>query len=241
MNKKFTLGVSEEYLQQTKEYGKIDVISAIGLYATLTSLYYILGKIFVYKGQNLTEKFVFIATGIMSLVCIILVSVVCLIRKQNINSIGFHKTNAKRSFIMGLVLSLIAFVLLWILKKFTGTVRNQDVTLLISRVIYYLLFVSLMEEVIFRGYIGTRLYGFFHNKKLSIFLVGVLFSLSHVPFQMLLAQVSFFSYIGSNCGDLFVILLFHVAFQWMYSRYNSIIAPMMVHFLWDFAQWFFIV
>jgi membrane protease YdiL (CAAX protease family) len=97
-----------------------------------------------------------------------------------------------------------------------------------------------MEELAFRGYIGTRLYGCFKNKLFAISITGLLFTFMHLPFQMLMADTTMLGYIASNWANLIFIFLLHFVFQALYAKHNSIIAPTLFHFIWDYVQWFII-
>lgn len=72
------------------------------------------------------------------------------------------------------------------------------------RIIYYLVFVGFTEKIALRGYIGTRLYGCFTDKRLSIIIVGVMVSIIHIPFHMIISQTSlaFIQYIHIHGGVL---------------------------------------
>lgn len=240
MSNSAVFGANHKYMQQTKEYGKIDVLFALILYTVMILEFMLLGKLFVEKGTALTETYIICATGIISLVCIGLVFMFCFIRKQQLVSVGFGKSQAKKSFVLGMILLILVVALGVIWSLISGLSIQTNINAIIMRIIYYLVFIGFMEELVFRGYIGTRFYGCITNKRLSVVIVGIMFSLLHIPFHMVYAQMSFLEYISANWTNLFYISIFHCGFQWLYSKYNSIIAPTILHFIMDFIQWFII-
>ncbi|MDF2822565.1 MAG: hypothetical protein K0R15_3013 [Clostridiales bacterium] len=234
------LGADDEYVQQSKEYGRKDALLALILYVVMNLLSVLMGKIFVQKGLTLTETFVFCVTGIVSLVCIGLVFLFCLIRKQKLVTVGFSKNQIKKSFILGMILFILVAIVGGIWSIISGSTIQTNSGVIFMRVIYFFIFIGFMEELVFRGYIGTRLYGCFTNKRLSFVIVGIMFSLLHIPFHMVVAQVSLSEYISVNLVSLIYIFLLHYVFQWLYSKYNSIVAPTILHFIWNFILWFII-
>jgi membrane protease YdiL (CAAX protease family) len=196
----------DDYVLQTKQYGRIDALYALILYIVMIFLFLLMGKLFVYKSTNLTEVYKFIATGFVSLFLIGSVFVLCSVRKQKLMTIGFSKTYALKSFGMGMILLMIVIAL----KGFTSKIQN-NIDLIVMNVIYYLIFIAFMEEVVIRGYIGTRLYGYFTNKRLSIVTVGIMFSLEHIPFHMTFAQMSLVEYISHNWENLIFIISFCIS------------------------------
>lgn len=237
MNKLITLGANDEYIQQSKAYGKKDALLSLILYISLMLMYWIMGNLFVSQRLALSETYIFCATGILALACMGLVVLFCFLQKQKLSTIGFSKSKSIKSLIMGFALSTIV-IIVNITAIVSGSTPKTNITLIIIKVIYFLIFIALMEEVVFRGYIGARLFGYFNNKLLAITVVGIMFSLMHIPFQMAVVQMSLQEYISAQWGNLIFTFLFHLVFQWLYAKYNSIIAPTILHFVWDFVGWF---
>ncbi len=235
-------GANEEYVQQTVHYGRTDALLAFGVFVIMLFLFGLVGKVYVFLNNNisLSESYIFYITGITSLFLIALVFLLCSIRKQKLRTIGFSKTHAIKSLGMGILLSIIVIVAMGIIPVVSGSGIQTDVGLIAMRIINYLIFVAFMEEIIVRGYIGTRLYGYFTNKRLSIIIVGFMFSFEHIPFQLVITQMNLIEYIIINWYELICYIIFHFLFQWLYSKYNSIVAPTIFHFIWDFIRWFVI-
>jgi membrane protease YdiL (CAAX protease family) len=234
------LGVDDEYVQQTDEYGRKDALFALILYAFMVLVFVLTGKIFAKKSSTLTEIYIFCVTGVASSVCIGLVFLFCFIRKQKLITVGFSTKQVLKSLTMGIILFILVVIFEGIWPIITGSALQTDIGLIVMKIIYFLIFIGFMEEIAVRGYIGTRLYGFFNNKRLSIVIVGIMFSLYHIPFYMVFSQMSMSEYISVNWWDLFIIFIFHLILQRLYSKYNSIIAPTILHFIWDFIQWFIV-
>lgn len=83
------------------------------------------------------------------------------------------------SIIIGVILAMLCFYNNCISYLINGS-RLVPLSQLPMLIIYYLL-VSVCEEFVFRGYIGTRIYGFFKNKYIAICLTGILFIYNALP------------------------------------------------------------
>jgi membrane protease YdiL (CAAX protease family) len=235
------LGANNEYILQANEYGRKDALFALILYIVEILGLSLVGKLFLQRGDALTELYIVCVTGIFSMIIIGLVFLFCIIRRQKLNTIGLSKTQAKKSTILGVLLFGIVTILYSIWAIYLGSTIQTDINLIIIRIIYFLIFIAFMEELVFRAFIGTRFFGFFKNKKLSIAIVGIMFSLEHIPFYMIISQVSLATYISSHFFILISIAIIHILLQWSYAKYNSIIAPTILHFIWDYIQWFIII
>lgn len=233
-------GASEEYLNQMAEYSPVDALFALLLWCVCVILYFFMGSLFNRLGTELTQTKTFWITGFFSLIQIGLVFLLCRIRRQPPRTFGFSRNRAVSALWSGgAIMALIVLIGAGIMILGKGKIQT-DGALLMQRGVYYLFFISLTEELIFRGYIGTRLSGLIHHPLLSNCLTGILFALLHIPFQMVIAQVGFFSYLAQNWGNLIPLIGFHFFFQWLYARNNSLIAPVLVHFVWDYIGWMMI-
>ena len=79
------------------------------------------------------------------------------------------------------VISFIIIITVFIISVVVG---KYSILKLIKYSLYYLFYISLIEEILFRGFIQNYLFGLKCNKYL-VFLIGALmFSIMHLPFQM---------------------------------------------------------
>lgn len=231
---------SQEFVLETQQYKKIDLLLSLLLYLSILLIYYIMGKIFVSRNISLTEGFIFFGTGIVSLIIIGIVLVFCLFRRQKMSTIGFDAAKAKQSLKCGFILISIVIAIFSIPAAFSGSSIRNDISTIIIRFFYYLIEIAFVEELVFRGYIGTRIYGCFNNKFLAVAFTGVLFVFMHLPFQMIMANMNIQEYISFAWANLIFIFLLHFFMQLLYAKYKSIIAPTLFHFAWDYVQWLII-
>ena len=193
--------VPESYIQSVKHYSIKDTMMALGLFILYCGAMVVSGL--VNKYLTTLERTV---SGIIIDSCFVGVVLLFLaVKKQGVETVGLKKGNIKLSLIMGLALAAILFFCNCLSDIiFEGQVFVPFNTILIY--IIYFFTVSLCEEVIFRGYILTRLYGIVRNVYVDILLSGVLFVLMHFPFRMIAYNMTFFK-LAANVPymiDLFV-------------------------------------
>ena len=88
---------NEEYLYETSKFTKTDLLLTLILCVILTGLYMQIGLVYFYTEEPMTENFKFVSTGILSGIEASIVFAFCIVRKQSLSSIGFSRTNSKKS------------------------------------------------------------------------------------------------------------------------------------------------
>lgn len=217
------------------KYTKIDSILSIITFIIIALANLVMGKIIILnKHLFYSELSIFIITGIYSLLIITIVLMLCLYRKQNLSTIGISKKNIGMSLVIGFVLSIIIIIDKKVISTISLSTVSNNLALIVMKIIHYLIFISLTEEIVFRGYIGSRIS---QNKKLSTLITGILFSIAHIPFQLAIYQINLLEYINSAGLQLLLIILAHYILQWLYSKYNNFAGPTLIHFVLDFTGW----
>jgi membrane protease YdiL (CAAX protease family) len=113
-------------------------------------------------------------------------------------------------------------------------------TSLLWNIFFYLIVVGLQEELVFRGFILTRLHGAIKSEVIVAIVCGLMFALMHVPYQLFIRT-------GGNIAEFFTNNLFlllttfawHFLFYILYRKYNSLTAPTLCHFLMNFSNTLF--
>lgn len=181
-------------------------------------------------------KFIFyIPITVLSILPAILI---IFFRKQSVSSLGIRKTKVMKSIFLGIIFSL-PFL---ISNNINGIINNynfRNIESLTWNFLYYLICIGLVEEVIFRGFIQTRIRGIIKNKWVSIFVVGFMFSILHIPFQMLQANLSLIEFIQHDMPHLINLVIIHVYFVYIYTRDNNLIAPIITHTIINFSNHLF--
>ncbi|MFL0268053.1 CPBP family intramembrane glutamic endopeptidase [Candidatus Clostridium radicumherbarum] len=219
--------IDKEYKDTVEKYNYKDGISAITFYLLVIVLYYVMGVLYGKKNLYLGYE----ANLFLAILCILFV----LFYKQPIKTIGFGKKNLSKSLILGLVLSAVLLIINLILG-ISGGYRFNTASKLILNFGYYFFVIALVEEIIFRGFIQTRIYGIIEKPFIAVIVTAFMFMAFHIPFQMGASHMKFLAYVSNNYITLLFTFLWHIVFNFLYTKYNSIAAPTVFHAVMDWCN-----
>ena len=218
---------NKEYNDNLKKYDKKDGMLAILLFAIIIIMYALLG--ILYKNNSFIKENIKIVGCIFNFLLIIITIIFVKSRKQRLNTIGLNG-RWKLSLIIGLILSLFYFYCNCLSHLIEGR-ELISISEILFLAIYFLL-VSVCEELVFRGYIGTRLNGLIKNKYIALFITGILFVVMHFPYRMIAANMSLSDF---DIGWLINLFIFHLVMNFIYMKTNSIYGSIIPHWISDLA------
>jgi membrane protease YdiL (CAAX protease family) len=218
---------NKEYNDNLKKYDKKDGMLAILLFAIIIIMYALLG--ILYKNNSFIKENIKIVGCIFNFLLIIITIIFVKSRKQRLNTIGLNG-RWKLSLIIGLILSLFYFYCNCLSHLLEGR-ELISISEILFLAIYFLL-VSVCEELVFRGYIGTRLNGLIKNKYIALFITGILFVVMHFPYRMIAANMSLSDF---DIGWLINLFIFHLIMSFIYMKSNSIYGSIIPHWISDLA------
>ena len=221
------LCANQEYNDNLKKYDKKDGMLAILLFAIIIIMYALLG--ILYKNNSFIKDNIKIIGCLFNLLLIIVTILFVKLRKQRLETIGL-KGRWKLSIILGGILSLFYFYCNCLDHLINGE-KLISITIILFLMIYFLL-VSVCEELVFRGYIGTRLNGLFKNKYIVIIVTGILFVVMHFPYRVIAANMSLTDF---DIGWLINLFIFHLIMNFIYMKTNSIYGSIIPHWISDLA------
>ena len=218
---------NNEYNDNLKKYGKKDGMFAILLFAIVIIMYALLG--ILYKNNSFIKDNIKIIGCLFNLLLIIITILFVKLRKQGLDTIGL-KGRWKLSIILGGLLSLFYFYCNCLDHLINGE-KLISITSILFLVIYFLL-VAVSEELVFRGFIGTRLNGLIKNKYIVIIVTGILFVVMHLPYRMLAYNMLLSDL---NIGWIINLFIFHFIMSFIYMKTNSIYGSIIPHWISDLA------
>lgn len=81
----------------------------------------------------------------------------------------------------------------------------------------------------------SRIFTLIRNKYAGILVVGFMFAIMHIPFQMFNAQMGFINFVMYDYPHLLITWVLHLYFVYLYTRNNELIAPVIAHTLINFV------
>ena len=221
------LKINDKYNDNLRKYNKKDGILAILLFVIIIIMYASIG--FLYKNNSFIKDNIKIIGCLFNLLLIIVTILFVKLRKQRLETIGL-KGRWKLSIILGGILSLFYFYCNCLDHLINGE-KLISITSILFLMIYFLL-VSVCEELVFRGYIGTRLNGLIKNKYIGIIVTGILFVVMHFPYRMIAANMSLSDF---DIGWIINLFVFHLVMSFIYMKTNSIYGSIIPHWISDLA------
>lgn len=230
MNKiKSFFSIPDSYIHKIENYSMIDAVMATGLF-----LLYCLAMIFSGLIVKLVSGLaITVIGGIINLCFVCIVFGLLILRKQGIETIGLKNGNIRLSLKIGTALAAVLF--------FCNCLSNvlfegQKFISFDKIVIYFFYFytVGLAEEVIFRGYIGTRLCGFIKNVYVVTGLTGLLFVLMHFPFRMIAYHMTFME-LAANFPYMIDLFVTHLILSFIYLKSDSLYGAILPHWVSDLS------
>lgn len=218
-----------EAMKKTENYSMVDAALAMGLF-----FLYCLAMFFCGTIVNLVSGFaITVIGGVINLCFVGMVFGVLRLRKQGFETIGLKKGNIRLSLIMGTVLAAILFFCNCLSNVFFEGQKFISIDKIVLNVLYFFT-VGLGEEVIFRGYIGTRLCGVIKNVYVATVLTGLLFVLMHFPFRMIAYHMTFME-LATNFSYMLDLFITHLILSFIYIKSDSLYGAILPHWVSDLS------
>jgi len=211
------------------------VIFLFGLLMFKTQIYENLGSYF--SSKPFFRFLFYIPDTIINIFPIFLI---LKLRNQSIRSVGIKSENVVKSIIIGIIGSIPFSVPNIIGAISSGKTINPDMGFWFWSFMYYLICIAFAEELVFRGFLQTRIQGLIKNKWLGIIVVGLLFGIMHIPYQMIKANMSLLEFVKNDLQHLTTTCFIHIYLVYLYTRHNNIIAPTVAHAIMNFSYSIFV-
>lgn len=225
------LQIDQEYEKNLKQYTKKDGILSFILFGIIILNYSLLAVLQI--------KFEFIKENIVLVGCLfntfmIAITILFLrINRQSLNTIGISKGNWKNSIIIGIILAFFLFYNNCLSHLINGShfIALREILILL---VYYFL-VAVCEEMVFRGYIGTRIYGLIKKRWLAVLVVGILFIIMHFPYRMIAYGMTISDLTIKNFSWMIDLFITHLVLNFIYLKTNSLYGAIIPHWMSNFA------
>ncbi len=220
------------YKENIATYTKVDGIIAVVYYIIFMITYFIMGRVYA-------EKRIY-----LGIICNISLAVLCIIivwlRNQKISTLGFNYRKIKQSVIFGVILGTLIVLTNNVLPGITSGYHLNQLTQILNNTFYYFIIIAFVEEIAFRGFIQTRIYGLIKNEIIAIITVSLMFSLMHIPFQMAMSGTTILSFLSSNVTWLILLFFWHIIFNFLHRKYNCIFTNTIFHGFLDWGNSLFV-
>ncbi len=229
--KKFISG-NTEYEAMLNKYSMKDGIKALGLYVCAMIMTVLVGISFL---TNLSSEILTTIQVLENFTEIFICFIFIKASKESLKTIGLTIKNLKKSIVMGIIGAMLLTLFLALLALVKDSLKINNL-MAIQSVIVMLTFAgcALGEEIIYRGYIQTRIFGIVRNRLFGTILNSILFLLIHYPVKWIA-----FGSISLNVIPIFYaifLLLLHFLCDYVYRKTNCLWGAIVLHFLFNVLQ-----
>lgn len=221
--------IPSSYKKRIQIFEKIDAYIALGVICGYFFAMFICGIIVNHVSYNQI-------TLIESIVNICYARIVLVFVKKRgygLDSIGLKEGNIKLSLIMGTILAFIFFFCNCLLNIW----YEEYVFVSAKAIIIYLFYfftVSLSEELMFRGFLETRLHALTRHIWMDVIITGILFVFMHFPFRMCAYNLSFVGFI-TDIPYILNLFVTHLILSYIRIKSDSLYGAIIPHWVSDFA------
>ena len=220
---------SKEYTANLKNYRTADGIKAIILYIIYMAVLFLQG--FVYT-TNLDANIINILQIIFPLFLLIIGIIFIFLSKEKMTSVGLTGRKLWNSLFSGIALAccFIAAIIIYFYA-----VKGELIGFQFPSLNVFIIFIigAVQEEIIFRGYIQTRLTGIIKNTIICSLLTAFLFIFMHYPTHFIAGG---FSLKVLSAFYVICLLILHFLCDMVYKRTNCLWGAIMLHFLYNVGQ-----
>ncbi len=229
---------SIEFAEEVKTYSRKDGLIALVFYLYCMVHSYLFALLmfrtnvydtianWLHMGDTTLYQFLFYLP--ITILEVLPIFVIMRLRKQSLKSIGLKKEKTLKSIFIGLVFS-IPFIVPPVIIAIMQGKQLASLPNLIWLFLFYFLIIGFAEELVFRGYLQTRLQGLIKGKWLSIVITGLLFTLTHIPFQMVSRDLGLLEFIMTHGGMILITFPIHIYLVYIYTRDQNILSVTITH------------
>ena len=216
-----------DYKQEVAKYGKKDAVIALCAYVLIIAFILVVEH-FIIEQFAETARQAQIIRILRSMIAAVAVFAVVILRKQGLRSVGIHKEKIWRAIRLGFLfipIPLIINVVLPLVMYGSGVEFRPLVPIAYMLATFF--FYAVWEDILFVGFLQTRIYGLFKTDKVAISVVAILFSLPHITAGLATGGL------GLDVSSLLMYLVglffMHQMFVLLFRKHFSLFTVVIVH------------
>lgn len=218
--------VNLQYKNNLKKYVKKDGLKALIVYCFIMCSAFFQGWLYT------TNATVFILNLSQILIPLILVTAfLCFFcyGKKSIKSVGIHSDNIKSSIVLGFIGGFLLLAIQTVLFIIQGKSVSFTHPSLLNWMIF--LFATFEEEILFRGYIQTRMAGLINSQLVVSIINSILFLSIHYPVRWVVSGIISIGVLSTVY--IVSLLLLHFFCDVVYKRTNCLWGSILLHIIYN--------
>lgn len=170
-------------------------------------------------GRFSCNDYVYWGAGIIPTIAVVTITY---LQNHDLKDLGFYPKHLKQD---GIVMCCVLIIELLIgVYLFHMSWESA-----IHRWLYYIFWIALQEELVYRGFIQSLLFLPRINRKASYLNGAAMFAASHIPYQMQIRPWD-----ALFTVQICIAFLWHLAYCWIIEKRDNICIPLAIHVATDF-------
>lgn len=161
-------------------------------------------------------------------------------KEEGVRFLGLVKDRFWISCGVGMICSVVIVLFNGVLPGIVTGASLASAQSLIFRLLYYMIFISIPEELIFRGFIWSSLEKSGMSKRLVIVVSGVFFMLLHIPYQAVMSGGVLALLLNGYLLTLLMTFVWHLVFCMIYRKSGAIYGAILFHAVMDWSNYLFV-
>ena len=225
---------SKEYCEQIEKYDLVSGIKVIVLYSIYILIICVQGILY---GTDLSNVILSRLDLIVPVIILMIGMVFIKGDHQGFNSIGLTVRRLPISMAGGIGLAAILLISMFL---YFSIYEQKSMSIQVPALYPSIFFLigAVEEELVFRGYIQTRLAGAIKNEALCIFITAILFVFIHYPLRWVVANE--ISLQSLSMFHIVYLIALHLACSLVYKKTNCLYGAICLHYLYNLGQSIFV-
>ena len=213
------------YEKQRNSYAKKDGVRALCLYLIYIALVFLHGYLYL---TDIDSKILDLSQSGFAIIDVVICFIFIKATKSTLHSIGISRENLKKSLIYGLIGGVILRIFIVI---FDGMVKGIFPSIQRTSLMVIVTFIicAASEEIVFRGFIQTRLQGLIKNDLAASLLNAILFLSIHYPVRWVIVGGLDFNVLTGFY--IICLVLLHFMCDWVYKKTNCLWGGILLHII----------
>lgn len=161
-------------------------------------------------------------------------------KDEGMRSLGFHRERFLPSCAAGAVCSVVIVLLNAVIPAVISGGEPAPLSGVVYRLFYFMIFISIPEEVIFRGYIWNALEKGKKSRYGPVIVSGVLFMLLHIPYRAVMSGGLLDQLLNGFGFTLLMTFVWHLVFCAICKKTGGIYGAILFHGVMDWSNYLFL-